>query len=275
MVAFVAGWIATGSERLSYGGMQIAMAFFFCILVGYGPTIDLAEARDRVVGILLGNIIVSVVFATIWPVSAIAQARGALAMAVRKLLDIVLQGDPEAGRPPDRADAAIFAFDDALSRSWRLLSFDFFEPRAVRGIAGRRIDEDDADAVYALLAPTLILAGSGATLRSFGDAGVRLADEGAAYRSDLGLWLSEIAERLLTTGAADHPSDHPLVPPPSPATLITGLRELGAASDGGRFLAQADWYDELAERVRHLDEMARGGPMTAETRSAPGAGADS
>ena len=40
-------------------GMQIAFAFFLGILQGYAPATDLTVLRDRIAGILLGNIAVS------------------------------------------------------------------------------------------------------------------------------------------------------------------------------------------------------------------------
>jgi uncharacterized membrane protein YccC len=74
VVAFasaIAGWVATGSERISYAGLQIAFAFFFSVFQGYAPDTDLDNVRNRVVGILFGLIVTAVVFHYIWPERAI------------------------------------------------------------------------------------------------------------------------------------------------------------------------------------------------------------
>ena len=63
----IAGWVAAGSERISYAGLQIAFAFFYSVFQGYAPDTDLDNVRDRVVGILFGLIVTAVVFHYIWP----------------------------------------------------------------------------------------------------------------------------------------------------------------------------------------------------------------
>jgi multidrug resistance protein MdtO len=85
VVALFAGWVATSSERLSYAGMQIALAFFMGLLQTYSPATDLTVLRDRLVGILLGNVVMTLVFSSLWPESAITRLRGASADALRSI----------------------------------------------------------------------------------------------------------------------------------------------------------------------------------------------
>jgi uncharacterized membrane protein YccC len=63
----IAGWVATGSEMISYAGLQIAFAFFYSVFQGYAPDTDLDNVRNRVVGILFGLIVTGLVFHYIWP----------------------------------------------------------------------------------------------------------------------------------------------------------------------------------------------------------------
>lgn len=81
--AALGGWVATGTDLLAYAGMQGAFAFFLTVLQGYGPDTDLTAPRDRVVGILLGNVLMTLVFSVLWPTSAVDRARLSLATALR------------------------------------------------------------------------------------------------------------------------------------------------------------------------------------------------
>ena len=73
----IAGWVATGSQRISYAGLQIAFAFFISVFQGYAPDTDLDKVRDRVVGILFGLLITAFVFHYIWPERARIEPRTA------------------------------------------------------------------------------------------------------------------------------------------------------------------------------------------------------
>src|SRR5207237_2348988 len=88
-VTLLAAWVGYGSERISYAGWQIGLAFYLVVLQGYGPTISMYTARDRTIGILFGNIVISAIFTTIWPVSVANVVRTNLANALEPLAALV------------------------------------------------------------------------------------------------------------------------------------------------------------------------------------------
>jgi uncharacterized membrane protein YccC len=65
--AALAGWVAAGSERISYAGLQLAFAFFYSVFQGYAPDTDLDNVRNRVIGILFGLVVTGLVFHYVWP----------------------------------------------------------------------------------------------------------------------------------------------------------------------------------------------------------------
>lgn len=64
-----AAWVAAGNERISYAGVQVGLAFLLTVLHGFKPSFDLDVASDRILGILLGNIVMYIMFTKVWPVS--------------------------------------------------------------------------------------------------------------------------------------------------------------------------------------------------------------
>jgi multidrug resistance protein MdtO len=65
-VIALAGWISAGSERISYAGVQVAITFSLALLSDFGPTSNLTEIRDRMVGILLGVGVATFVQMSFW-----------------------------------------------------------------------------------------------------------------------------------------------------------------------------------------------------------------
>lgn len=67
LVALPAAWITVGRENTAYIGMQVALVFFLSVLNTNGPDVDLGVTWGRVIGIVLGNLVVAGVFLTLWP----------------------------------------------------------------------------------------------------------------------------------------------------------------------------------------------------------------
>jgi multidrug resistance protein MdtO len=93
----LAAWIAVGSERISYIGLQIALAFDLGFLQGYGPPENIDPLRDRFIGIVLGICIVTIVFALLWPESADLSARERLAACLQGIARLLHLGGAEKG----------------------------------------------------------------------------------------------------------------------------------------------------------------------------------
>ena len=83
--ALVSGWIAAGGPRIAYAGYQIAFAFFLCVVQGSAPAFDLTVARDRMIGVVFGNLVVSVIFTQVWPVTVASR----IDPAIQALLDLL------------------------------------------------------------------------------------------------------------------------------------------------------------------------------------------
>jgi multidrug resistance protein MdtO len=120
-VSVGAAWVATSSELLSYAGMQIAFAFFLGILQGYAPATDLTVLRDRVAGILLGNVVITIVFSSFWPQSARSGIRAALSEALRAIGEVI--------RRPRNAEEARMRTVQALVRADQMRTLSLFELR--------------------------------------------------------------------------------------------------------------------------------------------------
>lgn len=85
---WLAAWIAFGSPRIAYAGFQIALVFFMCVIQGAAPAFDLTIARDRTIGILIGNVVVYLVFTRVWPVSVAARVDEGIASLQRQWAQI-------------------------------------------------------------------------------------------------------------------------------------------------------------------------------------------
>ncbi len=70
VVSAVAAWIGTASARLSYCGLQIALAFYLINVNEFHIQLSLTIARDRALGVLLGVSMMWLVFERLHPQTA-------------------------------------------------------------------------------------------------------------------------------------------------------------------------------------------------------------
>ncbi|CAL8479533.1 FUSC family protein [Caballeronia sp. S22] len=96
VVAFGA-WLAAGSERIGYAGIQLVFTFSLALLDQFGPTTNLTEIRDRMVGILLGVGVATFVQMSFW--------REGESDVLRQKLAGLLRAIAEQLRPSRAADA--------------------------------------------------------------------------------------------------------------------------------------------------------------------------
>jgi len=91
-VIAIGAWIAAGSPRSNYVGVQLMFAFALAQLGSFGPVTDLTEIRDRLVGILLGLAVSITVYALLWPERE-GQALNTALAKLRKAVAACAQAD--------------------------------------------------------------------------------------------------------------------------------------------------------------------------------------
>ncbi|XAZ21231.1 FUSC family protein (plasmid) [Sinorhizobium sp. B11] len=125
---FIAAWITNGVERTSYAGIQVGLAFFLSVLQGFAPGIDLELARDRTIGILLGNTVMYLVATRIWPIGTEYALRTNLSKALKGLASLALI--PTAAR--GHAAALTADIGGSIGAMRKLFSLLPLEPASVR-----------------------------------------------------------------------------------------------------------------------------------------------
>ncbi len=86
----IAAWFATSSPRLSYFGVQMALAFYFVHLQDFKFQTDLTIARDKVMGVLLGILAMGFIFNRFGTKSDVEQLQKLLVRNVRMLAELGL-----------------------------------------------------------------------------------------------------------------------------------------------------------------------------------------
>ena len=90
VVFFTAGWVTKGSPRIAYAGSQIGISFgLVALMTTVIPTL-IVEPRDRLVGVLLGTVVMWFVFSRIWPVDTLIPQRKAIASLIGTASELVL-----------------------------------------------------------------------------------------------------------------------------------------------------------------------------------------
>ncbi len=228
VVSLFAGWVATSSERLSYTGLQIAFAFFLGLLQTESPATDLTVLRDRIVGILLGNVVITLVFSGLWPESALTRLRAALADVQRAIAALL--------RSPADAATARQRTNEALTRAEHFEALSLFELQMLPDRTLQQAHMPGLRNVERLAAAAFVVT----------SAPVAHAVDTQAV-SELGDWLDAAASATADNKAA------PALP--SPALLIAHAQ--GTTAAGSPTLLALQATSQLRTEVEHVAATAQ------------------
>jgi len=106
-VTILAAWFATSGPRLSYFGVQIAVAFYLINLQEFKFQTSLAAARDRTAGVMLGLFAMWLVFDQLWGAPAVVAMQRTFIATLRLLAQLM--------REPRSSDLRV-----AIERSYAL-----------------------------------------------------------------------------------------------------------------------------------------------------------
>jgi multidrug resistance protein MdtO len=91
VVTGIAAWVSTASARLSYLGVQIALAFYLIHLQEFTIQTSLAVARDRVFGVLLALVSMAIFFDLLWVKNAVNEMQAVFARNLEMFAELAEQ----------------------------------------------------------------------------------------------------------------------------------------------------------------------------------------
>lgn len=89
VVTAIAAWISSSSSRLSYAGLQIALAFYLINLSEFSIQTSLTLGRDRAIGVLLGISMMWLIFERFYPRPAADEMVRIFILNLRLMADLI------------------------------------------------------------------------------------------------------------------------------------------------------------------------------------------
>jgi multidrug resistance protein MdtO len=247
----VAAWVDLGSARISYAGVQIAFAFFVCVIQGFEPSWHFDTIRDRLVGILLGNAVITLVFLSVWPVDAATALWRHLAAAMRTTARLAtIEDQTEEPAAVTRSTAELRAqADREFGAVQQALEEGAFEPD-VPGLGDRDAAQRMTIDAQAVFLNQLAIARhrpdfAPGALPPLVRAGIRRFNTAVAERLDA------VAERIDDT--ADDPLPDLRAPLAELADVVkTLLGDAARSAVAAQVHARLDLYRVLVPRIERL-----------------------
>jgi multidrug resistance protein MdtO len=235
-VIALGAWVSAGSERISYGGIQIMFTFALALLESFSPPSDLTEIRDRIVGILLGVGVATFIQMSLWPEGEADALRAQLASVLRKIAALARIDAGAVLTRPRATDS------QAVAATWAMLA----DCETVLARVALEPDWREGETPRITLLSQTVLAQSRAMLiaiEAFHDEAMTDASGGASmerpgkFRADVAAALERYASQL----AAEPPAAT------TPAPLDpSGLR---AAPAGAAGVADGEALERHAQRI--------------------------
>jgi multidrug resistance protein MdtO len=252
----VAAYVTAGGPRTAYVGIQIGMAFAMSVLDSFGPATDLTVPRDRVLGIVLGIAVFTLIDFSFAPVFAGRESQRRIASALRATAELSRHGIGTLGAAERAAHAAMARpltalrrqIVDDLTAALQREDEALFEPGG-RSELERTASRLRLAVLHQTQATFLLVLAIVRDRMNLDFEGVPMEERLVArsFARSVGPQLEAIADRIEGRPPAD-------VPPLEP--LLEELERIEAASlaDASRFamVAQSGFYRELGPMLARL-----------------------
>ena len=119
VVTAICAWIGSASPRLSYLGVQAALAYYLINLQEFTIQPSLAVARDRLVGVTLGVMCMWLVFDHLWVRGAVQEMQDTFSRNLQKLAEMIdLATTPELEMQREQVAKRVLQLRDQINEGF-------------------------------------------------------------------------------------------------------------------------------------------------------------